>query len=77
MILDIAGLSSRVYRHAKAYGAMGKEYLRIVAAYAAEVRVGAFPAEQHASRLPDEVYGQIDAWCREHRAGRAGSQAGR
>jgi len=76
VILDIAGLSPRVYRHAKAYGALGREYRRIVAAYAAEVRVGEFPTEEHASRLPDEVYREIDAWCRGHRAGRAGSQAG-
>lgn len=69
VVLDIAGLSTRVYRHAKAYGTLGEQYRGVLRAYVDEVRTGAFPTEQNVSRLPDDVYQDIHAWCEEHRRG--------
>ena len=67
VVLDIAGLSPRVYRHAKAYASLGDGLRRAVSAYAGEVRDGVFPAQENTSRLPDDVFEEVRAWCEEHR----------
>jgi 3-methyl-2-oxobutanoate hydroxymethyltransferase len=65
VVLDILGLSERIFRHAKAYqslkGAMGDG----IAAYAAAVRDQSFPADANVSRLDDEVYDQIVAFMKD------------
>jgi 3-methyl-2-oxobutanoate hydroxymethyltransferase len=67
VVLDIAGLSDRIYRHARAFGTVGDEYRRVVSDYAREVRGGAFPGQENVSRLDDAVYAEIHAWCEAHR----------
>ncbi|MFZ5564135.1 MAG: 3-methyl-2-oxobutanoate hydroxymethyltransferase [Thermodesulfobacteriota bacterium] len=61
---DIVGLSERVFRHAKAYDALGRRYQDAFAAYAAEVRSGAFPTSANAAALPDDVAAQVKEWIK-------------
>ncbi len=67
VVLDIAGLSERVFRHSRAYADLGTQLSRAVAAYAGDVRSGTFPGEENVSRLADSVYAEIHAWCEKHR----------
>jgi 3-methyl-2-oxobutanoate hydroxymethyltransferase len=72
VVLDIAGLSERVFRHARAYGDLGNQLCSIVSAYAGDVRNGGFPAEENASRLPDEVFAEVKHWCDQQQKGEQG-----
>lgn len=75
VVLDIAGMSTRVYRHAKAYGSVREQLADAITAYVSEVRHGMFPTAQHAATLPDDVYEQVHRWCEEHRRGMQGGGA--
>jgi 3-methyl-2-oxobutanoate hydroxymethyltransferase len=66
VVLDTVGFSVKVYRHARAFGTLGEGYRAAVAAYAAEVRAGAFPAEEHARQMPDEVLAAARRWHEAH-----------
>ncbi len=61
---DILGLSERVFRHAKAYDALGKRYEEIFAAYVNDVVSGRFPTSENSAALPDDVAAQIRAWVK-------------
>lgn len=61
---DIVGLSERVFRHAKAYDALGRRYQEAFAAYAAEVRANSFPTSENAAALPDDVAAQVKEWVK-------------
>jgi len=62
VIYDIAGMSERVYRHAKAYGNLAGEMSRIISSYAGDVQAGTFPAESNVSKIPDDVLRQVQVW---------------
>jgi 3-methyl-2-oxobutanoate hydroxymethyltransferase len=52
---DILGLyEGRAARFVKRYAEVGAEIQRALAAFAADVRAGAFPAEEHTYAIPDE-----------------------
>jgi 3-methyl-2-oxobutanoate hydroxymethyltransferase len=63
VVHDILGLSERLFRHAKAFGALREESLRAVGRYVDEVRTGAFPTEKNAASLPDEVFETVVQWA--------------
>jgi 3-methyl-2-oxobutanoate hydroxymethyltransferase len=62
VVYDIAGLSERVFRHAKAYAHLAQEYSQLVTSYAEEIRNGSFPTEENAFTLPDEVLRGVRSW---------------
>jgi 3-methyl-2-oxobutanoate hydroxymethyltransferase len=72
VIHDIAGLSSKVFRHTKAYDRLGERYLELMSAYAAEVRQAQFPTERNASRLSEETLQRLNAWLAEQGPGNRG-----
>jgi 3-methyl-2-oxobutanoate hydroxymethyltransferase len=59
---DILGLSQRIFKHAKAYDDLGRQYEEIFAAYVADVVAGRFPTSENAAALPEEVAARIRAW---------------
>jgi 3-methyl-2-oxobutanoate hydroxymethyltransferase len=72
VIHDITGLSSRIFRHAKTYGETGREFSRIITAYADDVHAGNFPASENSANLPDDTLHSIQAWIKTlHEAGDA------
>jgi 3-methyl-2-oxobutanoate hydroxymethyltransferase len=62
VIHDIAGMSRRIFRHAKAYADLGQEYERLLKAYIDDVRSGSFPTEKNAAQLPDAILRDIEHW---------------
>jgi len=52
-------------RFVKRYGDIAGEIGEALAEYAADVRGGAFPAEQHTYSIPDEELASFDAGVRE------------
>jgi 3-methyl-2-oxobutanoate hydroxymethyltransferase len=54
VVNDLAGLTRREFKHNRRYGAIGDALRAAVAAYAADVRSGRFPAPEHAFRMPPE-----------------------
>lgn len=62
VIFDICGISTRIFRHAKAYDNLSQRYTSLIGSYVSEVKGGIFPAEGNASRLPDNVYNEIVEW---------------
>jgi 3-methyl-2-oxobutanoate hydroxymethyltransferase len=51
---DMLGLSPRVPRFVKEFGAVGEAIRRAIASYADEVRARTFPTPEHTYRLKDE-----------------------
>jgi 3-methyl-2-oxobutanoate hydroxymethyltransferase len=52
---DMLGITEgRLARFVKQYGHLAEETRKALEAYAAEVRSGAFPAEEHGYGIPDE-----------------------
>ena len=58
---DILGLGTFVPKHAKRYAELGAAIEQAVAAYADEVRDGAFPGEAHSTHIDPDVLAEIDA----------------
>lgn len=57
---DILGLGDFTPRHAKRYAEVGTAITKAVAAYAADVRSGAFPAEAQLTHLDPEVVAELE-----------------
>jgi 3-methyl-2-oxobutanoate hydroxymethyltransferase len=62
VVYDIAGMSERIYRHAKAYAHLAQDYSRLLASYIEETRDGSFPTDENASSLPDDVLRGVREW---------------
>lgn len=54
VVNDLAGITTREYKHNRRYGAIGAALREAVGAYARDVRAGAFPAAEHAFRMADD-----------------------
>jgi 3-methyl-2-oxobutanoate hydroxymethyltransferase len=67
VILDILGLSEKLFRHAKKYTDAAEIYADAVTAYINDVRNGFFPTEKNISSIPDEVLRQISDLFDENR----------
>lgn len=57
---DLLGLGTFMPKHAKRYAAVGDAIRTAIAAYADEVRAGAFPADEHLSHLDADVVGELE-----------------
>ena len=57
---DVLGLGTFVPRHARRYADLGAEIGRAVTAYAADVRSGAFPAEEQTTHMDDMVLAEAE-----------------
>jgi 3-methyl-2-oxobutanoate hydroxymethyltransferase len=57
---DLLGLGEFTPRHAKRYADIGGAITKAVSQYAADVRVGAFPAEANLTHLDAEVIAELD-----------------
>ena len=55
VVYDILGMSSRIYRHAKAFGNLGTACANAIGSYVAEVSGRTFPAEQQGAPIADDV----------------------
>jgi 3-methyl-2-oxobutanoate hydroxymethyltransferase len=70
---DLLGLSDRKpARFVKRYAELGAEIRRALEAYAADVRSGAFPAEEHTYSIPDEELSLFNAHVGEADMGSSG-----
>lgn len=54
VVNDLAGITLREFKHNRRYGALGAALREAVAAYARDVRAGAFPAPEHGFNMADE-----------------------
>ncbi|MGJ0505183.1 MAG: 3-methyl-2-oxobutanoate hydroxymethyltransferase [Methylocystis sp.] len=54
VVNDLAGITTREFKHNRRYGAVGAALREAVAAYARDVRAGVFPAEEHAFHMADD-----------------------
>jgi len=57
---DVLGLGTFVPRHARRYAELGAEIERSVAAYADDVRSGAFPGEEQSTHIDDEALAEAE-----------------
>ena len=57
---DLLGLGTFMPKHAKRYADVGDAIRSAIGAYAAEVRSGAFPAEENLSHLDADVVGELE-----------------
>lgn len=57
---DLLGLGTFKPKHAKRYADVGDAIRSAISAYTAEVRSGAFPAEENLSHLDAEVIGELE-----------------
>jgi len=57
---DLLGLGTFKPKHAKRYAEVGDAIRSAIGAYAAEVRSGAFPAEENLSHLDADVVGELE-----------------
>ena len=57
---DLLGLGTFMPKHAKRYADIGDAIRSAIGAYAAEVRSGAFPAEENLSHLDADVVGELE-----------------
>ena len=57
---DVLGLGEFLPKHAKRYADLGSAVTKAVAAYAADVRAGAFPAEANLTHLDAEVVAELE-----------------
>ena len=58
---DLLGLGDFLPKHAKRYADLGAAIAQAVAAYAEDVRTGAFPGDEQATHMAPEVVAEIDA----------------
>jgi 3-methyl-2-oxobutanoate hydroxymethyltransferase len=63
---DILGLSDRIFRHAKAYDALGRRYEEIFAAYVDDVVSSRFPTSENSAALPEDVAAKVREWVKEN-----------
>jgi 3-methyl-2-oxobutanoate hydroxymethyltransferase len=54
VVNDLAGITLRDFKHNRRYGAVGDALRAAVAAYASDVRAGAFPTAGHAFSMGDD-----------------------
>ncbi|MEF3366233.1 3-methyl-2-oxobutanoate hydroxymethyltransferase [Methylocystis sp. 9N] len=54
VVNDLAGITTREFKHNRRYGAIGTALRDALAAYARDVRAGAFPAEEHGFRMAED-----------------------
>lgn len=54
VVNDLAGITTREFKHNRRYGTVGAALREAVAAYARDVRAGVFPAEEHAFHMADD-----------------------
>jgi 3-methyl-2-oxobutanoate hydroxymethyltransferase len=54
VVNDLAGITRREFKHNRRYGAVGAALRDAVAAYARDVRAGAFPGPEHAFHMAPE-----------------------
>lgn len=54
VVNDLAGLTTRDFKHNRRYGQIGGALRAAVGAYAADVRAGAFPGPEHAFHMAEE-----------------------
>ncbi len=59
VILDVLGLSERIFRHAKKYTNAAEMYADAVTAYISDVQNGYFPTEKNISPISDDVINQV------------------
>lgn len=57
---DLLGLGTFVPKHAKRYAEVGDAIRSAIGAYAADVRSGAFPAEENLTHLDADVVGELE-----------------
>ena len=54
VVNDLAGITTREFKHNRRYGALGAALREAVASYASDVREGRFPAPEHAFCMAEE-----------------------
>jgi len=54
VVNDLAGVTTREFKHNRRYGEVGAALRAAVSAYAADVRAGAFPGPEHAFHMADD-----------------------
>jgi 3-methyl-2-oxobutanoate hydroxymethyltransferase len=65
VILDLLGMSERVFRHVNKYANISELYTDAVSSYINDVQNGYFPTEKNISTLPDDVINHIVNWIKE------------
>jgi 3-methyl-2-oxobutanoate hydroxymethyltransferase len=68
VINDILGLSTRTFRHAKAYDNLAIRYNAAISAYINEVKQSVFPTAKNASSLAEDIRSEIVAWIEKRHA---------
>jgi 3-methyl-2-oxobutanoate hydroxymethyltransferase len=68
VVNDLAGITTREFKHNRRYGAVGAALREAVAAYARDVRAGVFPAEEHAFHMADDERGAFERAMRDDEA---------
>jgi len=66
VIYDIAGMSERVYKHAKVFGNVRIEFVKAISQYVKEVNDNVFPADANASSMDADVYRQLKNWIKDN-----------
>ncbi len=62
VILDILGMSEKIFRHAKKYAEIANSYTEAVTSYINDVQKDCFPTEDNTSVLPDDVFNEVLSW---------------
>jgi 3-methyl-2-oxobutanoate hydroxymethyltransferase len=68
VVNDLAGITTREFKHNRRYGAVGAALREAVAAYARDVRAGVFPAEEHAFHMADDERAAFERAMRDDEA---------
>lgn len=64
VVNDLAGITTRDFRHNRRYGRVGDALREAVAAYAQDVRAGAFPGPEHGFDMPPEEHAGFERLIR-------------
>lgn len=64
VILDLLGMSEKVFHHVNTYAKISELYTDAVTSYISDVQSGYFPTEKNISSLPDEVIDHITDWIK-------------
>ncbi len=67
VVNDLAGLTTRDFKHNRRYGRLGADLQGAVGAYADEVRAGAFPGPEHAFEMAPEERGAFERFLQSRR----------
>ncbi|QGM97644.1 3-methyl-2-oxobutanoate hydroxymethyltransferase [Methylocystis parvus] len=62
VVNDLAGVTTREFKHNRRYGQVSAALRDAVSAYANEVRNGAFPEAQHAFHMAEDERAAFEAW---------------